>query len=1104
MMYSISARFLLFSLIFLGSGAIRSQAQTDADPGFRISADGVVIDQAEQWGKWTRPKHATRIDQVDHTIGPRLIRTATNAIEDIDQFQSLIGDQKGYDKLVKDLGREDRTEPLNIRTGPASVAGVPIVYLKDNSKKGIKAGDPILWYFYHGGVRNSPTNPELAYNILDGDPDTYWEPSSVVTQTEYDKLSQGDKGPIYYFVEDQDGQERRASLSEYEAAGRNDRRIEHHSRSLENWYLDLDLGRLVAVSKIVLRYVDPELGEPFRQLRILGTPSDLRDASLSLISRTITPNEDETVAEFDLDENDTGYFRQLQVLRIAITDSRFDKFREISEEEFLSLPVEDQGGIDYHIVNAAGTETKVDKEIYDQVSPERRGRLIYYQRERPRLAEIEVWSQGDNVALGVIDGGGSVNLTGTFAGDPGFDGRYESNYLQLVWSPDPRFANRGILTLDLGALFWINYFRMVGGISGVDRMVVQASDGARDSNGNLKWTEIHQQQGGWVEQGFEQLFPARYLTTQIFSEQAGRAGGYNTGDRIRELQLFGEGYPSEITLTSPTIEMPGSVILGPIEWEADVPDPGLVDVQIRTRTGDRLIEVTEYFGSGGEPKTEKDYNKLPASFQGPVVTRMKPGGGWSSWSQRYLEPGAFVTSPSPRRYLQIQAQLFTRSPEMAGKLRSVQVHFLPPVAQRATAELWPEDAPLGIAQDFELYVNPTFVERQPGGSPSQRFDEILLDADPIEQIDIVEVSLGGEDEFLGATPQTFGEPGWRTDPATGQRTSWFEETSGARFQALIDTDSGDTLKAFPTGGEGREASRWILRLPTKVALQPRTQESRIYHRTILEEGEEVPVDDDGRPLNQLTYLGLPFEQQGHILYFEITGYDADDAPIQEAVDESSYRVLPDSLKGEIRYFRMLVGKGGEFSYDRDGNVLDEAAYNALPSAERGTILAVGELVRVRFKAEVLLNGTTIDASIRDSSEPESWQQVDAGDATILTPGAALSIAVPFSSRVVRDIAVEPNPFTPNGDGINDQVQIRFSLGNLNAERKIEVQVFDLGGRRVWELTEKTFGNQQVLWDGRDHAGQLVPPGIYLCKIAADIDAESAAHQADIRMIAVAY
>ena len=53
-----------------------------------------------------------------------------------------------------------------------------------------------------------------------------------------------------------------------------------------------------------------------------------------------------------------------------------------------------------------------------------------------------------------------------------------------------------------------------------------------------------------------------------------------------------------------------------------------------------------------------------------------------------------------------------------------------------------------------------------------------------------------------------------------------------------------------------------MRLPHKVGLLPQSEKLRLYNRLILAEGEEIPVDEDGRPLNQLTYLSLPLEQRG--------------------------------------------------------------------------------------------------------------------------------------------------------------------------------------------------------------------------------------------------
>ena len=116
----------------------------------------------------------------------------------------------------------------------------------------------------------------------------------------------------------------------------------------------------------------------------------------------------------------------------------------------------------------------------------------------------------------------------------------------------------------------------------------------------------------------------------------------------------------------------------------------------------------------------------------------------------------------------------------------------------------------------------------------------------------------------------------------------------------------------------------------------------------------------------------------------------------------------------------------------------------------------------------------------------------------------MSIAVPLSTRVVRDVEISPNPFTPNADGVNDRMQIRFALGNLNADREIRVEIFDLSGRRVWSSVQLGFGEQSVVWQGWDDAGKGVPPGLYLCKIEVDADAVEATHKVDYRVIAVAY
>ena len=250
---------------------------------------------------------------------------------------------------------------------------------------------------------------------------------------------------------------------------------------------------------------------------------------------------------------------------------------------------------------------------------------------------------------------------------------------------------------------------MVGGISGVDEMVlrirtVRGTPTATSSGGNPPPAGRH------GRAGFDELLQVRYLTSQIFSDYAGRAGGYNTGDRIREFQLFGQGVPSEVTLTSPMIELPVRSYWAALSGSR-YPDPDIAQVEIRTRTGDRLIEVTEHYGSGGEPKTEAEYNKLPKGFQGRSFPASSPAAVGVAGVNVTRPQGELVTSPSPRRYMQIQARLLSTDPEVAASLRAVRVQFTPPVASRTLAEVWPSEVPFGEERDF--YSLSSFFCRRP-------------------------------------------------------------------------------------------------------------------------------------------------------------------------------------------------------------------------------------------------------------------------------------------------------------------------------------------------------------------------------------------------------
>jgi flagellar hook assembly protein FlgD len=85
--------------------------------------------------------------------------------------------------------------------------------------------------------------------------------------------------------------------------------------------------------------------------------------------------------------------------------------------------------------------------------------------------------------------------------------------------------------------------------------------------------------------------------------------------------------------------------------------------------------------------------------------------------------------------------------------------------------------------------------------------------------------------------------------------------------------------------------------------------------------------------------------------------------------------------------------------------------------------------------------------------------------------------------------ITPNPFTPNGDGINDVVTFNFDLFLLLENVNVEVDIHDLSGRRIVQLQSgsTTVGRQGIDWDGRDAAGKLVPPGLYVYRLVIGSD-----------------
>jgi hypothetical protein len=518
---------------------------------------------------------------------------------------------------------------------------------------------------------------------------------------------------------------------------------EPDTESVDDAWVEMDLGRTVIARRIRVRFADT--GDPFLMFRVLvsdGTETFGRNRTRQFLraGQVASPNKDQREFVFDLAPRrpvpDGVEGEPVQFVRIDLLGTDGPRAEEVSQADYFALPAEDRGAVDYFRVTVIGREIPVERDSYLQLDADERGPIRYHRRERPRLAEVEVEAMGDNVVALTQR---LLRESGNFFDDLVLrfvtDGLVRSGITMRQYNP---FSDRDQLVVDLGARFWLERIRLISDQNPLTSYQMRLSDGSLNAEGNFVWTTFDERLNAQRYLEVEETFPTRPVRL-IELRRLNLLSDERLSGKLNELQAYGEGYVSEVTMTSPLIKFDGREMIDRVDWEAEAPLG--TTVEIRTRSGDELIQIPRYFNYAGGEISEALWERLPEDQQGPVRVDEFPGADWSPWSEAYLQPGAFQ-SPSPRLMALVQVRLRTVQPLRAASIRRLSLALAPPLVDVALAEVTPiRRVEPGQQRDFSIYLR---IDEQPD---DPGYEQINLRSGAAAAIEVTRIEAGTDESL---------------------------------------------------------------------------------------------------------------------------------------------------------------------------------------------------------------------------------------------------------------------------------------------------------------------------------------------------------------------
>ncbi|MBT5057431.1 MAG: hypothetical protein HOM68_12885 [Gemmatimonadetes bacterium] len=315
---------------------------------------------------------------------------------------------------------------------------------------------------------------------------------------------------------------------------------------------------------------------------------------------------------------------------------------------------------------------------------------------------------------------------------------------------------------------------------------------------------------------------------------------------------------------------------------------------------------------------------------------------------------------------------------------------------------------------------------------------------------------------------------------------------------------------------------WDADMPvgTALSLQFRTGDELLDFED-PEDGWSAVAESDG--------LRFPSPEPASLVQYRVNLSTLDDGTTPTlgslSIDFSTQDVAVSSARGSVTPNSARMGVSTRFLYIVDlafgpddrgverlelavpsGAVLGEVS--GLGQSTLAASQSTNELLILHFDPPIAANtqlGIGFEASTFTLSHlfrswlyaPGSDDPLNVGEATETSDSWRL-LAIDPLQRTLGRVAASPPVLTPNSDGVNDDTVIEFVLSRTITPVRIDVIIHDLSGRALRRIvlpgvaagdyTRSGASGGLAHWDGRDEAGQLVAPGLYVYRIEAVLGA----------------